>query len=117
MVTVKIEHLKDINAVRVTSRDPNATSVNRQFVRGIDRLMLVSSHIADEDQRQVGALVALLLRARPGVSVIDIVHTDAGYWFATALEETEGSGLRRYRGEGMSVTEAVICLLAYAQGL
>jgi len=116
MITVKVERIKDIDAVRVTSRGPNTTNYGRQFVRGFDRLMLVSTHIADEDQRQVGALVALLLRARPEITVVDIVHTDAGYWFATALEETD-SGSRRYRGEGMSVTEAIIYLIAYAQGL
>jgi hypothetical protein len=116
MITISIKRIRDINAVRVVSRNPLALAREQEFVRGLDRLMLVSSHLADEDQRQVGALIALLLRARPDIDNIDLVHTDAGYWFATAIADKDGNP-RRYRGEGMTPEEAVITLIAYAQGL
>jgi len=116
MITLKLQHLRDIKAVRVTSRNPNVLGVERQFVRGYDRLMLVSTHVPEEEQRQAGALLALLFRYRPDISVIDIAYTDAGYWFASALEEKD-STVQRYRGEGMSLTEAVVALIAYVQGL
>jgi hypothetical protein len=79
--------------------------------------MLVSTHVPDEEQRQVGALLALLFRYRPDISVIDIVHTDAGYWFASALEEKSDGRLLRYRGEGMTLSEAVTYLIAYVENI
>jgi hypothetical protein len=78
--------------------------------------MLVSSHIPDENQRTTGALLALLLRGRDEIDNVDLVYTDAGYWFATAIADKDGNR-RRLKGEGMTPEEAVIFLIAYAQGL
>jgi hypothetical protein len=116
MITINIKRLRDINAVRVTSKGPTPINYGGQFVRGLDRLMLVSTHIPDEHQRSTGALLALLLRGREEVDNIDLVYTNAGYWFATAVADYDGT-LRRYRGEGMSAEEAVISLISEIEEL
>jgi hypothetical protein len=116
MITISIKRIRDINAVRVVSRNPHSLAREQEFVRGLDRLMLVSSHLPDENQRTTGALIALLLRGREEIDDIDLVYTNAGFWFATAVADYDGT-LRRYRGEGMTAEEAVISLISEIEEL
>jgi hypothetical protein len=112
--SVKVERCKDYDmSVYVISRSTPAPATDKFLFRSVHYMMLVGTHIPDQHQLEMGALVVLLL-SNPKVLDVEIWQTNAEVWIADALVETEG-GQRNRRGEGETPLEALNRLILNIQ--
>jgi hypothetical protein len=110
ITSVKVERFKEYSElVRVVSRSEKSPATNKDLIQPTHYMMLVGTHIPDQYQLKLGALVANLFR-NSGVVDTEIWQTDAGLWIADALVET-GAGRRLRKGEGETPLEAMINLI------
>jgi hypothetical protein len=110
ITSVKVERFKEYSdLVRVVSRSEKAPATNKDLIQPLNYELLVGTHIPDEFQLKLGALVADLFR-NSGVVDVEIWQTDAGLWIADSLVNF-GSGQRLRKGEGETPLEAMINLI------
>jgi len=105
IVSVKVERFKEYSdLVRVVSRSEKMPATNKDLIRPLQFHMLIGTHVPEQYQCTLGALVALLLRD-PAVLDVEIWRAGNGDWIAGSLAETV-RGLRLRRGEGTTPLEA-----------
>jgi len=110
ITSVKIERYKDCEElVRILSRSEAAPATNKDLIRPRQFHMLVGTHVPEQYQCLLGALVTLLFRD-PKVIDVEIWRRGNGNWIAGSLVET-ARGYRLRRGEGATPLEAFACLV------
>jgi hypothetical protein len=115
MVTsVKIERYKDYDELMlVVSRDPACPATDKDLVRPLNYEMLVGTHVPEQYQFDLGALIRLLFRD-PAVKNVEVWQTDGGSWVANAFVVL-GRRERLKRGEGETPVQAMIELITDIQ--
>jgi len=114
IVSVKIERYKDYEElVRVLSRSEAAPATNKDLLQPLHYHLLIGTHIPEQYQNHLGALIVLLFKD-PKVVDVSVWQNDAGYWVADSVVAT-GRGHRLRRGKGDTPLQAMIELITDIQ--
>ena len=108
--SVTVERFKEgSDLVRVVSRSEKSPATNKDLILPLNYEMLIGTHIPDQFQHQLGALIAPMFR-NSNIVDVEIWQIGGGNWIADALVET---GDRRHlrRGEGATPVDAFVNLL------
>jgi len=114
IVSVKIERYKDYEElVRVLSCSEVSPATNKDLIQPLHYHLLIGTHIPEQYQNHLGALIVLLFKD-PKVVDVSVWQNDFGVWIADAVVET-GRGHRLRRGKGDTPLQAMIELIVDIQ--
>jgi len=110
IASVKIERYKDYEElVRVLSHSEAAPATNKDLLQPLHYSLLIGTHVPEQYQNHLGALIVLLFKD-PKVVDVSVWQNDFGVWFADSVIET-GRGHRLRQGKGATPIEAFIELV------
>jgi len=113
IVSVKVKRLEGKELVHIDSLCDAAPATNKYLQRPLHHLMLVGTHIPEQYQPHLGALIVLLF-GDPKIVDVEVWQNDRGYWVADSVVAT-GRGHRLRRGKGDTPLQAMIELIVDIQ--